>query len=108
MHRVADCPRFCNVDTDRRSFRIPTVTESFCTFCCSADLLQKIVDNKMLTMKGVVGLFPANAVGDDVELYADDEDRSEVIGTFCMLRQQMEKENDDSSLDPCVLVGPAP
>jgi 5-methyltetrahydrofolate--homocysteine methyltransferase len=58
-------------------------------------LLKEIVDKKLLSVKGIMGIFPANAVGDDVEVYADDEKRDEVTAKFCMLRQQMQKENDD-------------
>ena len=36
------------------------------------------------------GFFPANALGDDVELYADDA-RTQVLATFHFLRQQMDK-----------------
>ena len=36
------------------------------------------------------GFFPANAVGDDVELYTDDS-RTQVLTTFHFLRQQMDK-----------------
>ncbi len=39
---------------------------------------------------GVIGLFPANRVGDDIEIYTD-ESRSEVLVTSCQLRQQTEK-----------------
>ena len=34
-------------------------------------LLDRIVEQKLLTARGVYGFFPANAVGDDVELYSD-------------------------------------
>ena len=40
--------------------------------------------------KAVFGLFPANAVGDDIEIYAD-ETRSEVLMTWHGLRQQHER-----------------
>ncbi|MEO0447633.1 MAG: vitamin B12 dependent-methionine synthase activation domain-containing protein, partial [Verrucomicrobiota bacterium] len=53
-------------------------------------LLSRIVDEKIFGAKGVYGLFPANAVGDDIEVYAD-PDRSEVKTVFHCLRQQMEK-----------------
>ena len=42
------------------------------------------------TAKAVIGFWPANAVGDNIELYAD-EQRSRVIGHFHCLRQQLEK-----------------
>merc|ERR1712159_790693 len=59
-------------------------------------MLKDILDNGKMTVTGIVGLYAANSVGDDVEVYAD-ETRKEVIAKFCMLRQQMEKENPDDS-----------
>lgn len=53
-------------------------------------LLDKIVKEKLLTANGVIGLFPANAVGDDIVLFTDDtrEKRRAVLHT---LRQQSKK-----------------
>jgi len=53
-------------------------------------MLARLVEEKWLTARGVYGLFPANAVGDDTELYAD-EDRDRVLLTLHHLRQQNEK-----------------
>ncbi|AMM50388.1 methionine synthase [Rufibacter sp. DG15C] len=54
-------------------------------------LLKRIVDQKLLTANGIVGLFPANSIGeDDIEVYAN-QDRSEVLTTFRSLRQQGQK-----------------
>ena len=53
-------------------------------------LLGEIATGKLLTLRGVYGFFPANSIGDDVELYTDDS-RSQVLTTFHFLRQQMEK-----------------
>ncbi|MDQ2687951.1 MAG: methionine synthase, partial [Armatimonadota bacterium] len=53
-------------------------------------LLQTIVADKSLTANGVYGFWPANSVGDDIELYTD-ETRTEVLATFHTLRQQGEK-----------------
>src|SRR4029079_14446304 len=53
-------------------------------------LLDEIVAKKLLRARAVYGLFPANAVGDDVELYTD-ASRSEVLSRFRFLRQQTEK-----------------
>jgi len=50
-------------------------------------MLDRVIEERWLRAKGVVGLFPANAVGDDVEVYADDS-RTEVLTTLCNLRQQ--------------------
>lgn len=51
-------------------------------------LLARIVKEKLFVAKGVVGFYAANAVGDDIALYGDDETRSERIGTLFGLRQQ--------------------
>jgi len=50
-------------------------------------MLDRIVDEGWLTARGVVGLFPANAVGDDVEVYLD-EARGEPHAVLHHLRQQ--------------------
>jgi 5-methyltetrahydrofolate--homocysteine methyltransferase len=54
------------------------------------DLLGSIVKGKKLQPRGVYGFFPANAVGDDIELYAD-ERRSELLARLHTLRQQSDK-----------------
>ena len=59
-------------------------------------LLDKIIAGKRITARAVYGLFPANAVGDDVELYAD-ASRSKVLTTFHFLRQQANREGSE----PC-------
>jgi 5-methyltetrahydrofolate--homocysteine methyltransferase len=53
-------------------------------------LLKQILHDNKLVAKGIFQLFPANAVGDDVEIYAD-ETRLEPLATFCFIRQQMVK-----------------
>jgi 5-methyltetrahydrofolate--homocysteine methyltransferase len=53
------------------------------------DMLDRLVKEKWLTANGVIGLFPANAVGDDIEVYTDST-RSEVRATLHNLRQQGE------------------
>ncbi|MCF6235751.1 MAG: methionine synthase [Gammaproteobacteria bacterium] len=53
-------------------------------------MLKQIIDEKWLTANGVVGLFAANSIDDDVEIYAD-ETRTEVLETFHFLRQQQQK-----------------
>jgi 5-methyltetrahydrofolate--homocysteine methyltransferase len=53
-------------------------------------LLNRIVDEKLLKAKAVFGLFAANSIGDDIELYAD-ESRKTPIATFITLRQQLKK-----------------
>ena len=53
-------------------------------------LLGRIVAEKRFIAKAVIGFWPANAIGDDIEIYAD-EQRSRVLTTFHCLRQQQEK-----------------
>ncbi len=53
-------------------------------------LLDKIAAEKSVQIRGVFGLFLANSVGDDIELYTD-ASKSQVITTFYTLRQQAQK-----------------
>ncbi|WP_293044016.1 methionine synthase [Mycobacterium sp.] len=50
-------------------------------------MLDRAIEEKWLTANAVIGFFPANAVGDDVEVYTD-ETRTEVLTVFHNLRQQ--------------------
>ena len=54
------------------------------------DLLDKLSAEKLLNPRGVVGLFPANRKGDDIEIYSD-ERRQDVLVVSHHLRQQTEK-----------------
>jgi 5-methyltetrahydrofolate--homocysteine methyltransferase len=56
-------------------------------------MLQTIVDENWLQARAVIGFFPANSIGDDIELYADDE-RKQVQQLLLQLRQQMAKPAD--------------
>jgi len=62
-------------------------------FADAQKLLDEIASHKLLQARGVYGFFPANRVGDDVELYSD-ESRSQVLAAFHFLRQQIEKPDD--------------
>jgi 5-methyltetrahydrofolate--homocysteine methyltransferase len=53
-------------------------------------LLGRIVGEKILSPRGVYGFFPANTVGDDIEVYTD-ETRSGLLTTLHTLRQQSDK-----------------
>ncbi len=53
-------------------------------------MLKRIIAEKRYTARAVIGFWPANSVGDSVELYSD-ETRTKVIKTFHFLRQQNEK-----------------
>jgi 5-methyltetrahydrofolate--homocysteine methyltransferase len=59
-------------------------------FADARTLLDEIIRKKLIQPKAVYGFFPANRVGDDVELYTD-ESRSKILTTFHFLRQQIEK-----------------
>jgi 5-methyltetrahydrofolate--homocysteine methyltransferase len=59
-------------------------------------LLDQIVEKNLITARGVYGLFPASAVGDDVALYTD-ETRSTELQRFHFLRQQANREGSE----PC-------
>jgi 5-methyltetrahydrofolate--homocysteine methyltransferase len=59
-------------------------------------LLDTIIEKNLITARGVYGLFPASAVGDDVELYAENT-REKVLLRFHFLRQQSNKEGSE----PC-------
>ncbi len=53
-------------------------------------LLKNIVGLKKIQARAVVGIFPANGMGEDTQIY-NDESRSEVIATLSHLRQQTEQ-----------------
>jgi len=59
-------------------------------------LLDRMIAENLITARGVYGFFPASAVGDDVELYAD-ESRATVTERFHFLRQQANREGSE----PC-------
>jgi len=72
----------------------PTVgTEASKLFADAQKLLARIVAEKRFDPRALIAFLPANAVGDSVEVYAD-EQRSRVVETFHFLRQQNEKPAD--------------
>ena len=62
-------------------------------------MLQKIIEGRWLQANAVVGIYPANSVGDDLVLYAD-EARTQVALTWYGLRQQTEKQTIDGVTRP--------
>ncbi|WP_295707288.1 methionine synthase [uncultured Brevundimonas sp.] len=60
-------------------------------------MLKRIIDEKWFTARGVVGFWPARAIGDDIAVYAD-ESRAEEIARFHTLRQQIKKSNGKPNL----------
>ncbi len=61
-------------------------------FADAKELLARIIRDRSLQARAVYGFFPANAVGEDVELYTDDS-RTAVTTRLHFLRQQMSKES---------------
>ncbi|MEZ5718278.1 MAG: methionine synthase [Burkholderiaceae bacterium] len=62
-------------------------------------MLKKIIEGRWLQASGVMALYPANSVGDDIEFYTD-ESRCEVLTTWYGLRQQTEKHAVDGVMRP--------
>ncbi|CAG8445390.1 5551_t:CDS:10 [Ambispora gerdemannii] len=56
--------------------------------------IAKIIEQKLFTARGIVGIYPANSVDDDIQLY-EHESREKVTATFFGLRQQFEKETNE-------------
>ena len=69
------------------------------------ELLDRIVRERLLSARGVFGFFPANSVGDDIELYADSS-RDERKATIHTIRQQMVKPPGRPNLALADLVAP--
>ncbi|WP_273502817.1 methionine synthase [Paracoccus sphaerophysae] len=59
-------------------------------FADAQAMLDRIIAENWLAPRAVVGFWPANAVGDDIRLWADD-DRRQPLATFHTLRQQVPK-----------------
>jgi len=70
------------------------------------NLLNRLLDEKLIHGKAVYGFFPAAAVEDDIVLYKDDT-RKEVLTTFHTLRQQMDKPEDQSNYALSDFIAPA-
>ncbi|WP_411818957.1 methionine synthase [Hyphococcus formosus] len=60
-------------------------------------ILDKMVSEKWLSLRGTVGFWPANAEGDDIVLWTDDE-REKELARFFSLRQQMKKEFENTNM----------
>jgi 5-methyltetrahydrofolate--homocysteine methyltransferase len=60
-------------------------------------LLKDIVAKNTFKTKAVVGIFPANSIGDDIEIYSD-ETRKKVLTVFHTIRQQVEPNQTEKPL----------
>ncbi|MBW8282195.1 MAG: cobalamin-dependent protein, partial [Rhizobium sp.] len=75
-------------------------------FADAQAMLAKIIDEKWFRPRAVIGFWPANAVGDDIRLFAD-ESRSEEVATFFTLRQQLSKRDGRPNVALSDFVAPA-
>ena len=74
-------------------------TEAQRVFSDGKRMLKRLVEGRWLNAHGVVGLYPANSVGDDIVLWTD-ETRTQRAMTWCGLRQQTEKPVHDGVQNP--------
>ena len=74
-------------------------TEAVRVYADARRMLTRLIEGRWLTASGVIGLYPANSVGDDIEIYTD-ETRSRVAMTWHGLRQQTEKTAIDGVMRP--------
>jgi len=58
------------------------------------EMLDFLEKENILTIKGVFGIFPANSVEDNIEIYSD-ETRSKLLTTFNMQRQQKVNQKEE-------------
>jgi 5-methyltetrahydrofolate--homocysteine methyltransferase len=65
-------------------------TEASKLYADAQAMLKKIIAEKWITAKAVYGLFPANSVGDDIQIYSD-ESCTHILHTQHTLRQQTKK-----------------
>jgi 5-methyltetrahydrofolate--homocysteine methyltransferase len=68
-------------------------------------LLERIIEQRLLTAHGVYGFFPAAGIGEDIALYTDD-DRNNELTRFHTLRQQQEPSGDQPRLALADFVAP--
>jgi len=69
-------------------------------------MLDKIVSENLLTANAVIGIFPANSTGDDIDLYANDK-RDGILATFHTIRQQYLKDKPNTNYALSDFIAPA-
>jgi 5-methyltetrahydrofolate--homocysteine methyltransferase len=69
------------------------------------ELLQRIIEERLLAARGVYGFWPAASQGDDIIVYAD-ESRREERCRFHALRQQWERKGQDRFLSLADFIAP--
>ena len=68
-------------------------------------MLEKIVTEKWIMAKARFGIFPVNSVGDDIEIYTD-EKRTQLLGKWITLRQQLKKTKGQANLALADFIAP--
>ncbi|MFC2133426.1 methionine synthase [Bacteroidota bacterium] len=86
-------------------FKLDHGTEAKKLFDDANKLLDKTISDKSLTANGVMGLFPSNAAGDDINLYSDDS-RTNILQTFHTIRQQGLKDKSSHNIALADFVAP--
>ncbi|MBU6301320.1 MAG: methionine synthase [Verrucomicrobia bacterium] len=84
----AEEARFSSARQDAES-KQSAEAEAMKLYAEANDLLDMIIAQGRFTARGVCGFFPANSVGDDIEVYGEEGVRA----VFHTLRQQMPKED---------------
>jgi len=69
-------------------------------------MLDRMIAEKLITARGVYGLFPASALGDDVQLYADAA-RTQQLARLHFLRQQANREGSEPCRSLADFIAPA-
>jgi 5-methyltetrahydrofolate--homocysteine methyltransferase len=67
-------------------------------------LLERIVREKLLEARAVIGFFPASSVQEDIEVYADES--RHLLATFHTLRQQQARANQEPSYAVADFIAP--
>lgn len=80
-------------------------TEATKLFEDANHLLEQIIREKWLQPKGIIGLFPANSIGDDIEIY-NPENTNEIIHIQRTLRQQTKKAQGQPNIALADFVAP--
>ncbi|MFZ2736938.1 MAG: methionine synthase [Burkholderiaceae bacterium] len=74
-------------------------SEAVRVYADAQTMLKRLIEGRWLSANAVVGLYPANSVVDDIELYTD-ESRKQLALTWFGLRQQSEKQEIDGVMRP--------
>lgn len=69
------------------------------------DMLEEIIEDKLIHPKGIIGLFPANSDGDDILVF-ENERRNKIIKRIPMLRQQKLHDQDGYALSLSDFIAP--